>query len=827
MNIGKFLASPRFESAEENRIAQLLNPIVLAVFVAALAFPGVLLFTGTIGIFEVIAGIVVALLMVLLKILMNRGHLQLSSILMSSIIFAVTTVLIYYDGTILNGLTAFYLLVVIMAALLTGNRSATVFMVLSLLAMFIMLLLEINGLTTPDPFRVGAPTFITYATALVITLVLVVLANRGIRAEIIKSTEAERRQAEISLKLEKANASLTSTNRALELAIDITHRISQVRDPEKLLVEAVELIREFFNLYYVQIYLASGQSLILKAGSGEIGQQLARRGHRLPISTTSINGTAAIEKKNILIADTQKSRIFRPNPLLPSTRFELAVPLIVGERLVGILDIQDDHPESLSSNDIPAFETIAGQLAIAIENANLFEQVRSAQTQLEQQTRRITQEYWREFLNAIDRNEWIGYVYQENTVTPLSSGAEIKSGDSSLSQSSLTVPITIAGQAVGALSFKAEKEWGEDEKVLVDTVAQLIGQQAENLRILADAQRSRMIAEQATLRLTQEGWLNYLEQVSETSIGFIYDQDRVEPLSLQELDNSDHDISDLVSQPIRVQNQVIGELNVPELTEIDNDTRAVLETLANQLSIHLDNLRLFEQTQSALGETSLLYNTSHRLTAATNLHEVVSAIAEGLNIPQVNRVILIGFEYDEAGNLQFVRSLASWFSKQGTPPPPLGIYDRTEFPMMDLLIGKEPTFCADISNDHRISSTLAQSLGKLKVRSLAVLPLWVSGIQIGSLLFESEHTHNFTRNEIRSLSALIGQVSTSVQNHLLLQSAQNRAFLEQKIREITTEVYNAPSIDSMLRIAAREIGQVLGRQTFVYLGKELVKGEKI
>jgi GAF domain-containing protein len=351
----------------------------------------------------------------------------------------------------------------------------------------------------------------------------------------------------------------------------------------------------------------------------------------------------------------------------------------------------------------------------------------------------------------------------------------------------------------------------------------LVSQQIENLRILAEAQRSRNIAEQATRRLTHEGWMNYFEQNADKAIGFTYNQDQVEPLTEQPA----ADTSPGFSQPLRIKEQVIGELSISELSEVEEDTRTIIETIVEQLGTHLDNLRLFEQTQSALGETSLLYRASSRLTAATNLDEMVAAVAEGLSIPQVNRVVLMGFDRDETGEMQTIRILASWYNGRGTPPLPAGTtYPRTIFSSIGLLISREPAFYNDTLNDPRVDLALKQVLSQLKIHSLASLPLWVGGLQLGSLLFESEELHHFTQNEIRSFPALVGQLAISIQNYLLLQRTQNRALFEQKTREITARVYNAPSIDSMLRTAAREIGQVLGRQTYAYLGKGLARDEE-
>ena len=214
---------------------------------------------------------------------------------------------------------------------------------------------------------------------------------------------------------------VTERTRELTLSAQVSRALSQERDLDNLLKTAVNMIQETFNLYYTQIYLTdpTGRVLLLRSGYGEVGEELIRRAHRLPVGAGSINGEAAFEKKPIIVSDTTSSATFKANPLLPNTRSEMAVPLLVGYQLVGVLDMQSEQTGAFSGESLPAFEALAGQLAVAVENAALFEQAQSARTELETQARRLTHEGWQGFLNAIERKERIGYSYDEESVYPL------------------------------------------------------------------------------------------------------------------------------------------------------------------------------------------------------------------------------------------------------------------------------------------------------------------------------------------------------------------------------------------------------------------------
>ncbi|MBM2851282.1 MAG: hypothetical protein HW418_4224, partial [Anaerolineales bacterium] len=385
--------------------------------------------------------------------------------------------------------------------------------------------------------------------------------------------------------------------RDLALAAEVGQRVSAVRDLDALLAGAVETIRARFDLYYTQIYLTNpgGTALVLRAGTGAVGQELLRRNHRLPLGPGSINGAAASENRPVLVADTAASGVFRPNPLLPDTRSEVSVPLVVGERVVGVLDLQSTQPGTFTADNLPAFQALAGQLAIAIENADLFATAQQAREAVEAEARRLTRDSWQEFLNAVDRSEHLGFVYDQASLAPLTE--PLPPGG----EQALTVPIVVTGETVGALQLEAEanRAWTEAEVELVSSVARQVAQQVENLRLLAEAERSRAEAEQATRRLTRESWQDYLEHDTVSAQGYVYDLNQVAPLTPA----TQGEATLALTWPLKVQGETIGELAVGELPEKLSDEAAELITaVSEQLSAHIENLRLSEQTQQRAAE---------------------------------------------------------------------------------------------------------------------------------------------------------------------------------------------------------------------------------
>jgi len=184
---------------------------------------------------------------------------------------------------------------------------------------------------------------------------------------------------------------------ASQISVTVTEKVA---NQYEMMAEAVEIIRARFNLYHTQIYLLdpSGRNLILSAGTGEIGAQLLRKSHRLPVGLGSINGRAVSEKRILVVEDTQKSVDFLPNPLLPLTRSEMAMPMFVGEKIIGVLNLQSEYPAALNESNRPVFETLAGQLAVAIQNASLFAETMQVRDELAERSRHLTVEGWQEFL---------------------------------------------------------------------------------------------------------------------------------------------------------------------------------------------------------------------------------------------------------------------------------------------------------------------------------------------------------------------------------------------------------------------------------------------
>ncbi|MBN2390197.1 MAG: MEKHLA domain-containing protein [Anaerolineae bacterium] len=173
----------------------------------------------------------------------------------------------------------------------------------------------------------------------------------------------------------------------LRTAADIARRLGTILDSEQLLQEVVELIQSRFGLYHAHIYLLDAETNVLKlsTGSGEVGRVLRERGHSIPMDAEkSLVARAARAGSTVLVADTALEADFMPNPLLPQTRSELSLPLVVGNTPLGVLDLQDDQAGRFTEAERDTFGTLAGLIATAIQNARLFERQRESERAIQQ-----------------------------------------------------------------------------------------------------------------------------------------------------------------------------------------------------------------------------------------------------------------------------------------------------------------------------------------------------------------------------------------------------------------------------------------------------------
>ena len=168
----------------------------------------------------------------------------------------------------------------------------------------------------------------------------------------------------------------------LETVAKLSTSVAETLNTQELLQLVVDLTKQNFELYHAHIYLLdeSNEALVLTAGATEIGRKMVSQGWKIPVTRErSLVARSAREHQGVIVNDVQADPGFLPNELLPETRSELAVPLMVGDQILGVLDVQSDQVGYFTQEDINIMTALASQVAVALQNARRFEAVQSSE----------------------------------------------------------------------------------------------------------------------------------------------------------------------------------------------------------------------------------------------------------------------------------------------------------------------------------------------------------------------------------------------------------------------------------------------------------------
>jgi len=339
---------------------------------------------------------------------------------------------------------------------------------------------------------------------------------------------------------------VSERTRGLQAAADVARATTMVLDPDQLLRQVVDLARERFDLYYVGLFLLDDERrfALLRAGTGQAGQTMVEQRHRLEVGGESMIGqcVARSEARTALDVGEEPSRF--DNPLLPQTRSEMALPLRSRGRVIGAMTVQSAEEAAFDEADIAVMQTMADQVAVAIDNARLFAETHAVLERMEATHRRYLGQAWAEY--ALTR-AISGYAQTDAGTVPLGDqvlpevlramteqrpviwsddGDEgraerlspttaipdfetppgpVEQLSSAAKSSTLAAPIRLRGQPIGVLGFKeeGERQWSEDDVALVEALAEQFALAADNLRLLDETQR-RAARERLTSEITDK-----------------------------------------------------------------------------------------------------------------------------------------------------------------------------------------------------------------------------------------------------------------------------------------------------------------------------------
>jgi GAF domain-containing protein len=316
---------------------------------------------------------------------------------------------------------------------------------------------------------------------------IIVIGLHTFQQEFTKTQQAARQMLEalreehstLEQRVEERTAGLAQKTEQLRATSYIARKTAEVQDLPTLLNTVAKLVTDQFGFYHTGIFLINetGDQAVLQAASSEGGQRMMERVHSLSVGIQGIVGHVAAQKKPRIALDVGTDAVFFNNPDLPMTRSELALPLVIRNKVLGVLDIQSDKPEAFNVDDIDVLQTLSDQIAIAIENARLMDETQAAIMQLEALTNIRTRESWSNKLREKNR------VF---TYTPLGLRAEKLSQND---DKAIIAPVMLRGQQIGSISIsrKDNTAWSKTDKDLIEEVASQVGLAVDNIRLLEEA----------------------------------------------------------------------------------------------------------------------------------------------------------------------------------------------------------------------------------------------------------------------------------------------------------------------------------------------------
>jgi len=292
--------------------------------------------------------------------------------------------------------------------------------------------------------------------------------------------------------------SLEQRSQLLEASAEVSQRTATVLEPDLLIQQSVELIQEQFDLYYVGLFLVDDnfEWAVLQAGTGDAGRGMLDSNHRIKIGVGMI-GWCILNAQTRIALDVGEDAVRFENPHLPDTRSEGALPLRSRGRVIGAISVQSSMAEAFDENTIRVFQTMADQIASALDNAQLLARTQTALESERLAYGEFSQKAWKELLDTrtdlgviATSTQEIKKVEDEWSKEMLEAG---KRGEIvRIDKQTVAIPVILRDQTLGVVRLQKnedETEWTDSEIELMDSLVDQFESALESARLYGDTQR--------------------------------------------------------------------------------------------------------------------------------------------------------------------------------------------------------------------------------------------------------------------------------------------------------------------------------------------------
>jgi GAF domain-containing protein/ActR/RegA family two-component response regulator len=712
-----------------------------------------------------------------------------------------------------------------------------------------------------------------------------------------------------------------------QAAARLSRAASSILELDELLPQVVDLIREEFGFYYVGIFLVDEDRewAVLQAGTGEAGRRMLEQGHRLRVGKASMIGWCVANAQARIALDVGEEAVRFDNPLLPQTRSEMALPLVSRGRASGAMTIQSTEPIAFTQQDITVLQTMADQLANAIENARLFQGSERRLTELA-----IVSEIGQALASALALDELLEMVHQqvsrlfdannfyiatyEEGSDEWTSAFHLEGGQrqpparykveagltgyiirnlqhllfrsveenvafneaqgttviGEMARSWLGVPLIAADRLVGVMAiqdYEQEGLYDERDLTLFSTVAAQVAVALDNLWLLEETRRRAQqlevineVGRAVTSVLDLDTVLRQVVDITKARFGHYFvavalvDGDQVvyqdgstigdsgtrlrsgqlvadlkggpsliaeavrtgrpvlandvlsDPryLAVPELPDTRSELS----VPLEVKGRVIGVLDVQSDRPgaYDHTDMALLQSLASQAGVAIDNAHLFEQTQRRLRVLTMLSNVSQAMASAPlQAEEIIDIIArQFVEVMDVQEASISLLDPQER-TLRTVADLYVGEEGERIRDEQIGkTYPLADHPATLRVMETLEPLVIQASDPDADPAELAY-MREAETATLAIIPLAVKGRAIGVIeLEESQDAHDYTPEELNLAMTLANQAAVALENARLFGETESRAEEQAILRRITEAVSRSLEVQDLLESALSE-----------------------
>jgi PAS domain S-box-containing protein len=371
----------------------------------------------------------------------------------------------------------------------------------------------------------------------------------------------------------------------LEAVAQVTSEASTIMETDRLLWQVADLTKKCFGLYHAHIYLLNeaGDRLKLVAGAGETGRQMVTEDWSISMARhQSLVARSARTRQPVIVNDVRAAPDWLSNPLLPETRSEMAIPLITGNTVLGVLDIQSDRVDHFSSEDISTKTILANQIAAALQNVRSFEAAIQAQQELA-----VINKVFQEISHQFDIGTLLEIVCEQV-------------------QRVVVTDVFFIGlyePSTGLVDYPYMYDSGQRYNRW--TAPPLPGSNVEHVIQTGEPVLiNRTAKEMGTLPLTSQ---NTVGDENKISISLLY-------------------------VPLRLGQQIRGFMSVQSYKYNSYNERdlALLSSIANQVTVGIENIRLYQQVEARARREQMLREITTRVRSSVDVDNIMRITAQEL-----------------------------------------------------------------------------------------------------------------------------------------------------------------------------------------------------